>query len=45
MKKVCNLEDEKEKRKRQKQPGNKRDVIKNATTHELEVQLQHETEQ
>ncbi|KAL8487354.1 hypothetical protein ACS0TY_023869 [Phlomoides rotata] len=42
-KKMCHIEDEKEKRKRQKQLGSKRDVIKNATTHE--VPLQHETEQ
>ncbi|KAK6118625.1 hypothetical protein DH2020_047617 [Rehmannia glutinosa] len=41
VKKVCHLEDEKEKRKRAKQPGNKRD-IKNETT---QVSGEHEIEQ
>ncbi|KAI3459801.1 hypothetical protein Pfo_016464 [Paulownia fortunei] len=41
IKNVSHLEDEKEQRKRPKQPGNKRD-IKNATT---QVSLEHETEQ
>lgn len=36
-KKVCSGEEEKDKRKRQKQPGNKRDG-KNATASEVAVQ-------
>ncbi|KAK6116748.1 hypothetical protein DH2020_049481 [Rehmannia glutinosa] len=39
-KKVCHLEDEKEKRKRPKQPGNKRDIKNGATQ-----LVQHEIEQ